>query len=195
MLLPIGHENMSARRLPIITLALIAINLVAFLLTGTAVQQEAPELSTLREHILRLVIFHPELTQPPEAQQLVAYMEKTNPKRWEYAKEANLNLPVLDAWDASIRMARSTEGMQEEMDSLCTQYAALAKSAVSQSYAFIPAHPTALSYVTANFLHGGWLHLIGNMWFLWLAGGILEDTWGRIVYPAFYLIAGMLALQ
>jgi len=66
---------------------------------------------------------------------------------------------------------------------------------VLSKYAFIPAHPTALSYLTANFLHGGWLHLIGNMWFLWLAGGILEDTWGRIVYPAFYLIAGLLALQ
>jgi hypothetical protein len=44
-------------------------------------------------------------------------------------------------------------------------------------------------------LHGGWLHLIGNMWFLWLAGAVLEDTWGRMIYPAFYLIAGVLALQ
>jgi membrane associated rhomboid family serine protease len=62
-------------------------------------------------------------------------------------------------------------------------------------YAFIPAHPHALAYLTANFLHGGWLHLIGNMWFLWLAGAILEDTWGRLIYPAFYLIAGAAALQ
>ena len=33
------------------------------------------------------------------------------------------------------------------------------------------------------------------MWFLWLAGAILEDTWGRLIYPAFYLIAGVLAFQ
>lgn len=49
--------------------------------------------------------------------------------------------------------------------------------------------------MTANFLHAGWLHLIGNMWFLWLAGAILEDTWGRIIYPIFYLVAGAAALQ
>jgi Tfp pilus assembly protein PilF len=33
------------------------------------------------------------------------------------------------------------------------------------------------------------------MWFLWLAGALLEDTWGRIVYPAFYMVVGVLALQ
>src|SRR5262249_4193494 len=57
------------------------------------------------------------------------------------------------------------------------------------------AHPTAASYITANFLHAGFLHIIGNMWFLWLAGFILEDTWGRVIYPIFYMIAGVAALQ
>jgi tetratricopeptide (TPR) repeat protein len=33
------------------------------------------------------------------------------------------------------------------------------------------------------------------MWFLWLAGAILEDTWGRVIYPIFYLVAGAAALQ
>jgi tetratricopeptide (TPR) repeat protein len=37
--------------------------------------------------------------------------------------------------------------------------------------------------------------LIGNMWFLWLAGFILEDTWGRAIYSAFYVVGGALALQ
>src|SRR5258708_9209228 len=43
------------------------------------------------------------------------------------------------------------------------------------------------------FLHIGWLHLIGNMWFLWLAGFILEERWGRVIYPIFYLLAGIAA--
>ena len=51
------------------------------------------------------------------------------------------------------------------------------------------------AYETANFLHGGWIHLIGNMWFLWLAGFILEDTWGRVIYSIFYLVAGAAALR
>jgi hypothetical protein len=33
------------------------------------------------------------------------------------------------------------------------------------------------------------------MWFLWLAGAILEDTWGRVIYPVFYMVAGVLAFQ
>ncbi|MGH9681426.1 MAG: rhomboid family intramembrane serine protease, partial [Candidatus Acidiferrales bacterium] len=80
-------------------------------------------------------------------------------------------------------------------DSLSRKYEQLEKSSILEKYAFIPAHETALSLITANFLHGGWLHLIGNMWFLWLAGAVLEDTWGRMIYPAFYMIAGVLALQ
>jgi membrane associated rhomboid family serine protease len=62
-------------------------------------------------------------------------------------------------------------------------------------YAFIPARPQPVSYITATFLHGGWLHIIGNMWFLWLAGTILEDTWGRIIYPIFYLLSSAMALE
>ena len=61
-------------------------------------------------------------------------------------------------------------------------------------YAFYPSRRVAFSYLTANFLHAGWLHLIFNMWFLWLAGAILEDTWGRPLYAAFYLISGVAAL-
>src|SRR5260370_17072254 len=33
------------------------------------------------------------------------------------------------------------------------------------------------------------------MWFLWLAGAILEDTWGRVMYPIFYFVSGAMALQ
>ncbi len=85
--------------------------------------------------------------------------------------------------------------LQSEMDSLNTQFVNLSKSSITEQYAFVPAHPQPISYLTANFLHGGWLHLIGNMWFLWLAGFVLEDVWGRWVFSVFYLIAGAAALQ
>jgi membrane associated rhomboid family serine protease len=38
----------------------------------------------------------------------------------------------------------------------------LEKSGFLEQYAYVPAHPSAISYVTANFPHAGWLHLIGN---------------------------------
>jgi membrane associated rhomboid family serine protease len=102
---------------------------------------------------------------------------------------------VINAFDARIKMIDDEQQLQEEMDSLTAQYVKLSSSSIAEQYAFVPAHPNALSYLTANFLHGGWMHLIGNMWFLWLAGFVLEDVWGRWLYTAFYLIAGAAALQ
>ncbi len=46
---------------------------------------------------------------------------------------------------------------------------------------------------TSLFLHAGWLHLLGNMWFLWLFGNNIEDRLGHITYFIFYLVGGLLA--
>jgi len=195
MLIPLRHENMQGRRWPVITIGLIALNAVIFLGTHWKMDEQAPELGEVRTHIILLAAMHPEVNIHGKAQDLVTTVQTKNPTLWKQVQ--NQNRDVHDAWDARIRMQADEhpEAMQAEMDSLSARFELLDKTSVLSKYAFIPAHPTALSYLTANFLHGGWLHLIGNMWFLWLAGGILEDTWGRIVYPAFYLIAGLLALQ
>ena len=44
---------------------------------------------------------------------------------------------------------------------------------------------------TSMFLHGSWLHLIGNMWFLWLFGNNIEDSMGHLRYLVFYLLGGV----
>jgi membrane associated rhomboid family serine protease len=49
------------------------------------------------------------------------------------------------------------------------------------------------SLFTCMFLHGSWMHLIGNMWFLFLFGNNIEDRLGHLVFPAFYLAGGLLA--
>ncbi len=46
---------------------------------------------------------------------------------------------------------------------------------------------------TSIFLHGGWLHLIGNMWFLWIFGDNVEDELGHFPYLVFYVACGVLA--
>ncbi|MFZ5623706.1 MAG: rhomboid family intramembrane serine protease [Gemmatimonadota bacterium] len=47
--------------------------------------------------------------------------------------------------------------------------------------------------LTSMFLHGGWFHLIGNMWFLWLFGNNVEDSMGRVRFLVFYLLCGLAA--
>lgn len=44
--------------------------------------------------------------------------------------------------------------------------------------------------LTSMFLHGGWLHLLGNMWFLWVFGNNIEDSMGHIRFLIFYLLTG-----
>jgi len=47
--------------------------------------------------------------------------------------------------------------------------------------------------VTSMFLHGSWMHLLGNMWFLWLFGNNVEDSMGRLRFVVFYLLCGLAA--
>lgn len=47
--------------------------------------------------------------------------------------------------------------------------------------------------LTSMFLHGGWFHIIGNMWFLWVFGGNVEDAVGHVRFVVFYLLCGLAA--
>ena len=49
----------------------------------------------------------------------------------------------------------------------------------------------AVPFFTSMFLHGGWLHLIGNMWYLWIFGDNIEDRLGHFTYLLFYLLCGL----
>lgn len=70
-------------------------------------------------------------------------------------------------------------------------------------YGFVPAYfigaldiPHAgllQSALVSMFLHGGWLHLIGNMWYLWIFGDNIEDRLGHFKFILFYLTAGLAA--
>ena len=53
--------------------------------------------------------------------------------------------------------------------------------------------PASITLLTHMFLHGGLLHLLGNMWFLWIFGDNVEDAMGRLRFLAFYLIGGLAA--
>lgn len=54
-------------------------------------------------------------------------------------------------------------------------------------------HPNYLTVFTSMFLHGSWLHIIGNMWFLWIFGNNIEDAMGHARYLVFYLLSGVAA--
>lgn len=51
--------------------------------------------------------------------------------------------------------------------------------------------PAGATLITSMFLHGGWMHLIGNMWFLWIFGDNIEDELGHGRFLLFYLLSGL----
>ncbi|HSN70229.1 MAG TPA: rhomboid family intramembrane serine protease [Steroidobacteraceae bacterium] len=57
--------------------------------------------------------------------------------------------------------------------------------------ALVPAYATVF---TSMFLHGGWMHLIGNMLYLWIFGDNVEDSMGHVRYVVFYLVCGVAAV-
>ena len=79
-----------------------------------------------------------------------------------------------------------------------------ASDAFIRTYALVPSKiPLALAgrhytlgqalvpLFTCMFLHGGFLHILGNMWFLWIFGGNVEDRFGSALYLLFYLVCGI----
>lgn len=56
-----------------------------------------------------------------------------------------------------------------------------------------PSPDTARTIFTSMFLHGGWLHILGNMWFLWIFGKTVEDSIGHFKFIIFYLLCGVAA--
>jgi membrane associated rhomboid family serine protease len=52
---------------------------------------------------------------------------------------------------------------------------------------------SAYTLVTSMFMHGGWMHIIGNLWFLWVFGNNVEDSMGHWRFAVFYLVCGLAA--
>ena len=61
------------------------------------------------------------------------------------------------------------------------------------TYGLVPDRFSAINVVTSMFLHGGWMHIIGNMWFLWIFGDNIEDILGHGKFLIFYLLCGIVA--
>jgi membrane associated rhomboid family serine protease len=60
-------------------------------------------------------------------------------------------------------------------------------------YAIIPDRFQYVDLLTSMFMHGGWMHLVGNMWFLWIYGDNIEDILGHAQYFVFYVLSGAAA--
>ena len=167
-IVPIAHEDQKVQRLPWVTIGLIALNVAAFLATLPAARHHAAEVRARSREVVRFVREHPYLRLPEELEGRLT----------TEAPPAGLPAEVL------------TE-QQAQLDRLVEEVREAASGSIYRTFGYVPARPSLLPLFTCMFMHGGWLHLLGNMLFLWLAGPSLEDRWGRGLFLVFYLISGI----
>jgi len=183
VLLPYSHEDMRARRWPVITIGLAAINVAVFVATWSVERKLEPQIAESAEHIGTLWDRHPSLQLPPKIEHAV--------------RQSPEGLAALDGSTDAAQSDHITPeeraSLQAALDAEGERFEALAEHMPAQRWGYVPAHPHALAVVTSMFVHADIFHLLGNLWFLWLASVSLEDRWGRSVFLGFYLVAGVLA--
>src|SRR5260370_5165426 len=153
---------MEGRRWPVVRLALIALNILVFLYTHCKMEEQAPERAEVRMHVIILTGIHPELKKTENVQAFVNDVQNKVPE--QFCKQlSSPNRKIQDSWDAPIRLMEDPELLQAEMDGLAARFTEEEKSSILGNYAFVPAHPRPITYLTSMFLHTGWLPLVVNM--------------------------------
>jgi membrane associated rhomboid family serine protease len=85
------------------------------------------------------------------------------------------------------------QGGLDALDAFMTTWGAVPKDVVAGIQAGDWLSPGVLGLVTSMFLHAGWLHLLGNMLFLWIFANRVEDRMGRVLFLLFYFVGGIAA--
>jgi membrane associated rhomboid family serine protease len=169
------------RRWPYITTAIIAANLLLFLLTHGRLQQESNEYIEIESSTLSLAAIHPQIPVTPAQQALIDAFRNSHPEDWGRLALVQSDSP-------------STEEIREQMGGLGQQLDAFQRDSLIARFTVFPRHRSAISSLTANFLHRDWFQLIFNICFLWLVGGTIEDLFGRRMYAGISLVCGVLGV-
>lgn len=182
MIIPIGHESNSVRRLPWVTFAVMAACLVIHIFVYVQVKKASREFEKTALEYIEYYIQHPYLELDPEI------------KEQMFGKDNVQIDQLLELYrsQASANRARQVEE-QEELNQLAEKLQNSMEKIPYRKWGFIPAQMSFLGLLTYMFIHSGWLHLLGNLFFLYLTGPFIEDVWGRMIYSIFYLSAGFVA--
>ncbi len=187
MIIPIGHEHTTVRRQPWVTLGIMGLCVLAFLLTSIAVSGRAP-LEQRLEDFVEYFLEHPYLQLSQEQERLLK--EIFGPvglsRDFEAFIETRLeSLPYLPTDPARL------EREKFELDRRFAEVTGSIDSDPHFVWGLVPAAMEPHAFVTYQFMHGGFWHLFGNLFILFLAGPFIEDVWGRPLYAGFYLTAGV----
>ena len=98
MFLPLRQENSQGRRWPVISIALVLLNLLVFLATHWKMQEDNPQRGEVRAHILLLAASHADINVPDRVREVVDTFKRQHPDTWSQAQASNRS-----DWKSNIR--------------------------------------------------------------------------------------------
>ncbi len=180
LLLPIGVEGAALRRLPYVSIAIASLCVLSFL--STWVLPRDPEAAG-RAELSEAIAFwqeHPYLVLPASIEGRVAPGLRRQMR--DRSDDAQRPSP------ASAAVAQAEQAQLEELARAADEAGALRR------YGLVPARGMLqIGWLTHLFLHWGWMHLLGNLLFFYIAGPLLEQALGRVAFGALYLAGGLCA--
>lgn len=172
MFLPLGHDRMVVSRWPAVSVGVIALCVVVFLGTHWSPAERASE--ERFGEALAYALQNPELRADPRL-----LSDDLRERFWEEAGASGLE--------------PERGGAQEELDRLTADWLAATETAPHWRWGLVPGRFRLATVVTHLFLHAGWLHLVGNLFLLYLTGPLIEDRVGHARFATLYFVCGVLA--
>lgn len=184
LIIPVGHESNEVRRLPWITFGIMAMCLVVHIFISLEMGTKEEQVGSSAEEFITYYFNHPYLEMNTEIKTLL--LSGGNEERLEAMLATyRQTVPRPDRYTITSE--------QEELDRLGAALLNSLETVPYRKWGFIPADRSLLDLLTYMFVHGGWLHLLGNLLLLYITGPFIEDLWGRPIYAAFYLAMGALS--
>lgn len=177
MLFPILSES-RFRRFPVVTVSLIGLNILIFLFSYPAMVKQ-DYIMREKESALREIEFKSFSAEDPSA--IIEYAN-------EYAKD-----PMALREKIENREIGMPDELWEEWKKAYDELREVINKSIVMKYGFVSTDFDLSTLISHMFLHGSILHLLGNLWFLWLVGLNVEDDWGRPFFLGFYLFSGIFA--
>jgi membrane associated rhomboid family serine protease len=192
--IPIGNENSTVRRLPWVTFSIMAVNVVIYYVTLPVVGSQQDQLMKLGTRLEQFVQQHQELLADETVRKKLTEIGLMSKGESEEIAEQMTKSPTIESDYKEWLRGVEAQNLRQELDSKITAFKEAAQESIWYKYGLAPNGNWKIhQLITSAFLHGGTLHLFGNLVFFFAVAFSLEDLWGRGVFLGFYLLGAAAA--
>jgi membrane associated rhomboid family serine protease len=192
--IPLGNEKSTVRRLPWVTFSIIILNVVIYLGTLPIISKQETEMLDKRTELLEYLERNPALLFDKAVRKKLVDEGIVPEQQWNAFDTEIGRTEGIDKYYAEKIGEYQVAMLRAELDVKITDFKQTLETHLYYKFGIAPNGKWSFyQLITCLFMHGGWLHLLGNMLFFFAVGFSLEDLWGRGTFLGFYLLAGIAA--